>query len=54
MIPFVSKAADYLMALRKERMTREYELGDRDACFGLLPESTSHEVPRAPGPFVLG
>src|SRR4029077_9571255 len=43
MLPSVNKAADYLIALRKERMTKEYELGDLAACYGLLPESASHE-----------
>jgi hypothetical protein len=43
MIPCVTRAADYLIALRRERMTPEYQQGDLAACYGLLPESASHE-----------
>lgn len=39
----VALAAGHLMALRRQRMTDEYRDGDRSACFGLLPESASHE-----------
>ena len=43
MLPHVCKAADYLVRLRKERMTDDYLTGEHAACFGLLPESASHE-----------
>ncbi len=43
MMPYVTRAADYLIALRRERMTGDYEQGDHSACYGLLPESASHE-----------
>ena len=41
--PHAKIAADYLIALRAERMSPEYLTGEREACFGLLPESASHE-----------
>ena len=43
MLPHVHKAASYLTALRAERMTEDYRKGAQAACFGLLPESASHE-----------
>lgn len=43
MLPHVRKAADYLIALRQTRMTEQYKSGEHAACFGLLPESASHE-----------
>ena len=43
MLPHVAKAGDYLIALRRERMTDSYTSGEHAACFGLLPESASHE-----------
>jgi hypothetical protein len=43
MRPHVRKAADYLIALRAERLTAHYRSGEHAACFGLLPESASHE-----------
>ncbi|MES2476986.1 MAG: discoidin domain-containing protein [Verrucomicrobiota bacterium] len=43
MLPHVRKAAAYLISLRAERMTAEYQSGEHAACFGLLPESASHE-----------
>ncbi len=43
MLPHARKAAAYLISLRAERMTDEYRTGDNAACFGLLPESASHE-----------
>jgi hypothetical protein len=43
MMPYASKAADYLIALRQERMTPEYTTGERSVFYGLLPESASHE-----------
>ncbi len=39
----VRKAADFLISLRAQRMTVEYQTGDQAKCFGLLPESASHE-----------
>ncbi len=43
MLPHVRKAATYLISLRAQRMTVEYQSGEHSACFGLLPESASHE-----------
>lgn len=43
MMPHVRKAADFMIALRAQRMTPEYQAGDHAACFGLFPESASHE-----------
>jgi len=43
MWPNVSKAADYLAALRRQRLTPEYTQGERSRFFGLIPESASHE-----------
>jgi len=40
MLPAVRKAAGYLITLRASRMTEEYR---GTPCFGLLPESASHE-----------
>ncbi len=39
----VSLAAEYLLRLRARRMTDQYRKPDHSACFGLLPESASHE-----------
>lgn len=41
--PHVKKAADYLLELRASRMTGHYKHADHRACYGLLPESASHE-----------
>jgi hypothetical protein len=43
MYPRVRAAANYLTTLRSLRMTTEYAAGQHSACFGLLPESASHE-----------
>jgi hypothetical protein len=43
LFPRIRKAADYLIKLRSQRMTDEYMSGEHAACFGLLPESASHE-----------
>ncbi len=43
LLPYAQKAADYLIALRKERMTKEYGAEERSVFYGLLPESASHE-----------
>ena len=39
----VSKAAEHLRSLRATRMTQEYVSGEHATCYGLLPESASHE-----------
>ncbi len=41
--PAVQRAVAYLQHLRAQRLTAEYQNGERQACFGLLPESVSHE-----------
>ena len=41
--PSVTKALDYLVALRAKRTTDAYRLPQNAAYFGLLPESISHE-----------
>jgi len=41
--PHVSRAIDYLAALRERRMTPEFLRPERQAFHGLLPESASHE-----------
>jgi hypothetical protein len=43
MLPYARKAADFLIALRQQRMTEEYRQGRHEADFGLLPESISLE-----------
>jgi len=43
MLPHVCKAAEYLIALRAECMTAHYRSAGQATCFGLLPESASHE-----------
>jgi hypothetical protein len=43
MWPHVTRAVDYVSALRKRRMTDEYRAPDKQEFFGLLPESISHE-----------
>ena len=43
MLPHVRGAADYLITLRASRMTEHYKTGEASNCFGLLPESASHE-----------
>jgi hypothetical protein len=43
MWPHVVGAVEYLTALRARRMTDEYRTPEREAYFGLLPESISHE-----------
>ncbi len=39
----VSHAAEYLRRLRSQCMTREFSEPEHSACYGLLPESASHE-----------
>lgn len=41
--PAVLKAVGYLERLRAERLTDAYRTPERLACYGLLPESVSHE-----------
>ncbi|TAN50403.1 MAG: hypothetical protein EPN21_09065 [Methylococcaceae bacterium] len=41
--PSVCKALDYLESLRNRRLTTAYQQPDKSACWGLLPESVSHE-----------
>jgi hypothetical protein len=41
--PAVLRATRYLEQLRAQRLGAEFASGDRRACFGLLPESASHE-----------
>lgn len=41
--PAVVRAIDYLEALRATRLTPEHASGSRKACYGILPESASHE-----------
>lgn len=43
MMPFVAKAADYLMQLRRQRLGNAYRREDKATFRGLLPESASHE-----------
>jgi hypothetical protein len=43
MLPHARRAADYLIALRAQRMTPEYQLSRSDPAYGLLPESVSME-----------
>jgi hypothetical protein len=43
MQPAVAKALAYMEGLRSKRLTKEYKSGERQACYGLLPESMSHE-----------
>src|SRR5581483_6792081 len=41
--PNVVRAVDYMAQLRRRRMTDEFRLPDKQAFYGLLPESISHE-----------
>jgi F5/8 type C domain-containing protein len=41
--PAVLRATRYLEQLRAQRLTPEFRTGERRACYGLLPESASHE-----------
>jgi hypothetical protein len=43
MYPKIRKAAEYLISLRSQRLTESYRSGEHAACYGLLPESASHE-----------
>ncbi|WP_295400953.1 discoidin domain-containing protein [uncultured Thiocystis sp.] len=41
--PAVLKCVDFLESLRNQRLTPEYRAGEKQVCYGLLPESMSHE-----------
>lgn len=43
MWPHVQKAAAYLEAIRSQRLGPEFLIPGKNACYGLLPESVSHE-----------
>jgi hypothetical protein len=43
MWPAVLQSVNYLETLRNQRLTAEYRTPERRACYGLLPESMSHE-----------
>jgi hypothetical protein len=43
MWPVVTKAVDCIERLRNTRLTPEFQTGEKRACYGLLPESASHE-----------
>jgi hypothetical protein len=43
MWPAVLKSVDYMVMLRARRTTPEYQTPEKLACYGLLPESMSHE-----------
>jgi len=43
MRPAVAKALTFMEGLRSKRLTKEYRSGEKRACYGLLPESMSHE-----------
>jgi hypothetical protein len=43
MWPAVAKTLGYMEGLRARRLTPEYRKPDKQACYGLLPESMSHE-----------
>lgn len=43
MWPAVLKSVDYMAGLRSQRLTPEYQTPEKLACYGLLPESMSHE-----------
>lgn len=43
MRPAVAKTLAYMEGLRSRRLTAEYQSPEKRACYGLLPESMSHE-----------
>lgn len=43
MRPAVTKTLAYMEGLRSRRLTPEYQTAEKRACYGLLPESMSHE-----------
>ena len=53
--PRVQKAIAHIEALRRERMTAAYRMPDKRGCYGLVPESISHEgYVRQSGALLLG
>ena len=43
MWPAVTRSVDRIEALRSQRLTAEFQSPEKRACYGLLPESVSHE-----------
>ena len=43
MWPAVTRSVDRIEALRSQRLTAEFQTPEKRACYGLLPESVSHE-----------
>ena len=43
MWPAVLKSVEFMENLRSQRLTAEYQAPEKRACYGLLPESMSHE-----------
>ncbi|MFT4177250.1 MAG: hypothetical protein QM627_11415 [Luteolibacter sp.] len=43
MWPSVERTADFMCRLRAERLTERFRSGEHSACYGLFPESASHE-----------
>jgi hypothetical protein len=43
MWPAVTRSVDRIEALRGQRLTAEFQTPEKRACYGLLPESVSHE-----------
>ncbi|MFT3990337.1 MAG: discoidin domain-containing protein [Luteolibacter sp.] len=43
MWPSVKRAAQYMLRIRSERLTDHFRTGEFAACYGLFPESASHE-----------
>ncbi len=43
MWPAVLKSVGFMESLRNQRLTAEYQSAEKRACYGLLPESMSHE-----------
>src|SRR2546428_7543703 len=43
MWPAVMRSVDRIEALRSQRLTAEFQTPEKRACYGLLPESVSHE-----------
>ncbi len=41
--PAAVKCVDYIEDLRRQRLSAEYRMPEKRACYGLLPESVSHE-----------
>src|SRR5437870_13694534 len=43
MWPAVTRSVDRIEVLRSQRLTAEFETPEKRACYGLVPESVSHE-----------